>query len=158
VKLLHFLSRKVGEPMRGVIVSVNAEGFFVRGLELPADGLVPVHALPADRYFFERSGQMLIGHKRENRFRLGDELTVAIDHVDLARRTLLYRFVENHSLAAHSELEPVIARPKSAREAERKMAGKNDRKSRVGKSFKGKGAKGKKGGGRAKPGKKPKRR
>ena len=91
VKLLHFLSRRVGQSLEGVITSVNAEGFNVRGTQLPAEGFVTVHNLPADRYRYERHGHALVGNRENNHFRLGDLVQVAVDHVDLPRRVLLFR-------------------------------------------------------------------
>lgn len=91
IKLLHFLSRKIGHSLDGVISSVNSEGFYVRGIELPAEGFVPVHSLPSDRYRYERHGHSLSGHRSGNRYRLGDLVRVCVDHVDLARRILLFR-------------------------------------------------------------------
>lgn len=97
IKLLHFLNKRLGESMPGVISGVTPEGFYVRGTKFPAEGFVPVKSLPADRYRFEKHGQSLDGFRGGNRFRLGDELTVQIDKVDLARRALLLKVVANHT-------------------------------------------------------------
>ncbi|MBN8604175.1 MAG: ribonuclease R [Planctomycetes bacterium] len=91
VKLLHFLSRRIGQSLEGVITSVNSEGFNVRGTQLPAEGFVTVHSLPGDRYRYERHGHALVGNKENNQFRLGDLVRVAVDHVDLPRRVLMFR-------------------------------------------------------------------
>jgi ribonuclease R len=97
VKLLHFLNKKVGETMPGVISSVVPEGFYVRGTRFPAEGFVSLNSLPDDRYRFEKHGQRLEGFKQGNRYRLGDELTVKIHAIDLARRELLLTVVTNHT-------------------------------------------------------------
>jgi ribonuclease R len=89
IKLLHFLNKKIGEVMPGVISGVTPEGFFVRGTKFPAEGFVRVQSLPTDRYRFERRGQMLTGFRDGNSFRLGDTVTVKIAEVDLARRELI---------------------------------------------------------------------
>ncbi len=41
IKLLHYLNKKIGESMKGVISGVVPEGFYVRGTEIPAEGFVP---------------------------------------------------------------------------------------------------------------------
>ena len=97
IKLLHYLNKKIGETMRGVISGVVPEGFYVRGTEIPAEGFVPLASLPDDRYRFERRGHVIEGFREGHRFRLGDELTVQIDQIDLARRALLLKVVENHT-------------------------------------------------------------
>ena len=97
VKLLHFLNKKLGETMPGVISGVVPEGFYVRGTRFPAEGFVSLKSLPNDRYRYEKHGQVLAGFKEGNRYRLGDELTVKIHEVDLARRELLLTVVTNHT-------------------------------------------------------------
>lgn len=97
LKLLHFLKKKVGETLEAVISRVFADGIHARCIKLPVDGFVPVTTLPSDRYRFERNGQMLIGFKEGNRYRLGDQVTVKIDKVDLQDRQLYLSIVKNHS-------------------------------------------------------------
>lgn len=97
IKLLHYLNKKIGESMKGVISGVVPEGFYVRGTEIPAEGFVPLASLPEDRYRFEKRGHVIEGFRAGHRFRLGDELTVRIDSIDLARRALLLAVVDNHT-------------------------------------------------------------
>lgn len=99
VKLLHYLDKKVGELITGIVAGVRATGLTVRGVEIPVDGVIPVERLPQDRYHFDRETHTLEGHRSGNRFRLGDELIVRIEKVDLARRQLLFRLekVTHHS-------------------------------------------------------------
>lgn len=100
IKLLHFLNKKIGENMPGVISAVVPEGFYVRGTKFPAEGFVSIKSLPEDRYRFEKRGQVLEGFRGGNRFRLGDELTVKIEEVNLARRALVLSVVANHTARA----------------------------------------------------------
>ncbi|TWU18372.1 ribonuclease R family protein [Allorhodopirellula heiligendammensis] len=97
LKLLHFLKKKVGETLDAVVSRVFADGLHARCIKLPVDGFIPVTTLPSDQYRFERRGQMLIGFKDGNRFRLGDLLTVRIDKVDLQDRQLYLTVVRNRS-------------------------------------------------------------
>jgi ribonuclease R len=91
VKLLHFLDKKIGELLTGIVSGVRANGLTVRGIEIPVDGLIPVERLPKDRYRFDRDTHTLEGFRNGSRFRLGDELIVRIERVDLARRQLEFR-------------------------------------------------------------------
>jgi len=91
VKLLHFLEKKIGEMLTGIVSGVRANGLTVRGVEIPVDGLIPTERLPQDRYRFDRDTHTLEGYRTGNRFRLGDELIVRIESVNLARRQLLFR-------------------------------------------------------------------
>ncbi len=98
LKLLHYMKKKVGDTMRGIINRVFADGLFVRGIELPIDGYLPVTSLPPDKYRFERRGQMVVGFREGNQFRLGDELLVRVAKVDLRERQLFFEFVKHVSL------------------------------------------------------------
>jgi ribonuclease R len=90
LKLLHYLQKKVGTTMEGVIVNVNQDGFFVRGRVMPAEGFVSIASLPRDSYQYERRGHSLNGYKARNQFRLGDRVQVRIDRVDMRAREAFF--------------------------------------------------------------------
>ena len=54
VKLLDYLSQRIGEEMDAVITGVEEFGLFAQGIELPAEGLVHVTSLADDYYSFDR--------------------------------------------------------------------------------------------------------
>ncbi len=95
IKLLHFLNKKIGETMPAVISGVVPDGFYARGTKFPAEGFVPIASLPNDRYRFERQGHVIEGFKSGNRFRMGDQIVVKIERVDLPRRSLVLSVVSN---------------------------------------------------------------
>ncbi|MFM1904522.1 MAG: hypothetical protein RLZZ440_2422, partial [Planctomycetota bacterium] len=96
LKLLHFLSSRIGTEMDAVITGVEAFGLFVQGLALPAEGLVPLDALPDDAYRYDRASHTLSGRRAGQSYRLGDRLRVAVARVDLDRRELNFRLVDGH--------------------------------------------------------------
>lgn len=98
LKLLHFLSKHLGDTMKAVVSRVFADGIHARCIKLPVDGFIPVSTLPNDQYTYERRGQVLSGFKEGNRFRLGDELTVKVARVDLQDRQLFLEVVKNHTV------------------------------------------------------------
>jgi ribonuclease R len=91
LKLLAYLSSRVGEEMDAVITGVESFGLFVQGLALPAEGLIRIEALADDYYSFDRVTHTLVGRRAGNAFRLGDRLRVAVARVDLERRELDFR-------------------------------------------------------------------
>jgi ribonuclease R len=131
VKLLHFLEKKIGEMLTGIVAGVRPTGLTVRAIEIPVDGLIPIERLPKDRYRFDRDTHTIEGFRTGSRFRLGDELIVRIERVDLARRQLEFRLekVTHHA-------EPVVLarrknpKSKDPRAGDRPKAGafKPDRK------------------------------
>lgn len=97
IKLLHYLNKKLGETMPGIISGVVPDGLYVRGTQIPAEGFVPITSLPDDRYRYERRGHVIEGFRSGNRFRMGDQLTVRIEAIDLPRRSLTFALVVNHT-------------------------------------------------------------
>ncbi len=94
LKLLAYLSTRIGEEMEAVVTGVESYGLFVQGVKLPAEGLVRVETLRDDRYYFDRASHTLAGHRAGNSYRLGDLLRVAVARVDLERREIDFRVVE----------------------------------------------------------------
>ena len=94
LKLLHYLNGRIGQEMGAVVTGVESFGLFVRGIELPAEGLIHIDSLTDDYYRFDRTTHTLAGHRSGNTFRLGDQLRVAVARVDLDRRELDLRMVQ----------------------------------------------------------------
>ncbi len=93
LKLLGYFSDRIGEKMAAVITGVESFGFFVLGLEIPAEGLVHVESLEDDQYDYDDSIHALQGRHHGHAFSLGDEVEVEIAEVDLDRRELDFRFI-----------------------------------------------------------------
>ncbi len=129
LKLLNYLATRKGDEMEGVITGVEEFGLFVQGLEIPAEGLIPVASMIDDYYTYDRRAHSLTGKKQGNSFRLGDTVKVRITLVEVDRRQLEFRLVEKLSAAPRTP-KPVTHKPAS-------------RKSSASKPEKGKPAKGK---------------
>jgi ribonuclease R len=93
VKLLDYLSKRIGEEMDAVVTGVQQFGLFAQGIELPAEGLVHVTSLQDDYYRFDRTTHSLTGYRKDNVYRLGDVVRVAVARVDVDRRELDFRIV-----------------------------------------------------------------
>jgi len=131
LKLLLFLSSRVGEEMDAVVTGVEAFGLFVQGLGLPAEGLVTLESLPDDSYRFERASHTLIGRRPGNSFRLGDRVRVTVFRVDLERRTLDFRLVEMGGRGRRSGGRPPQrqrTKPSREKSSRAKPAGKSGKK------------------------------
>ncbi|MFV2069929.1 MAG: ribonuclease R family protein, partial [Pirellulales bacterium] len=93
VKLLEYLSQRIGEEMDGIITGVEEFGLFIQGIELPAEGFVHISAISDDYYRLDRASHTLTGHREGNQFRLGDAVRVTVAHVDVGRRELDFRLI-----------------------------------------------------------------
>jgi len=103
VKLLTFLTKRIGMQMDAVITGVEEFGLFAQGVELPAEGLIHVNTLDDDHYRFERESHSLVGYRAGNQFRLGDHIRVAVAHVDIDGRELDFRIVKRLKQAPKRE-------------------------------------------------------
>jgi len=93
LKLLSFMEKRVGETLTAIVTGVEAFGIFAQGVEIPAEGLVPVSKLPPDKYQFDRPSKTLNGFRSQNQFRLGDRVEVQVDLVDLDKRIMEYKLI-----------------------------------------------------------------
>ena len=94
LKLLTYLSDKLGMELGAIVTGVADYGFFAQPEHLPVEGLVHISTLPDDYYRFDESSHSLIGQRTKRRYRLGDKVKVKVVHVDLQRRQLDFRVVE----------------------------------------------------------------
>jgi len=98
LKLLAYMETRIGERMEAAITGVDRYGFFCRGIEIPAEGLVHVSSLPVHEHFeFDRAAMALVSRTSGMMLRLGDRVTVEVVHVDADRRELNLKLVTRSS-------------------------------------------------------------
>jgi ribonuclease R len=93
VKLLLYMSDKIGMELDGVITGVENFGLFITGMDIPAEGFVHISALTDDYYRYDRAGHVIAGFRTGNSYRLGDAVRVAVAAVDVDTRELDFRLV-----------------------------------------------------------------
>jgi ribonuclease R len=91
LKLLTYLSERLGLELEVIITGVADYGFFGQAEQWPVEGLVHVSTLTDDYYYFEEANHSLIGRRTGRRYRLGDKVRVTVVHVDLQRRQMDFR-------------------------------------------------------------------
>jgi ribonuclease R len=84
----------VGEKYHGMVTSVHAFGLFVELREIFVEGLVHVSSLEDDFYQYEEDRHRLIGMNRRREFTIGTPLRVTVYKVDLDRREIDFRLVD----------------------------------------------------------------
>ncbi|WEG14897.1 ribonuclease R [Pullulanibacillus sp. KACC 23026] len=140
LKKAEFMLDKVGEEFEGVISGVTNFGLFV---ELPntIEGLVHVSFLTDDYYHYVEEHMALIGERTGNVFRIGDGITVRVQHVNLDERSIDFEVVgmKGTPRRARQDRPKVITGPKSGRQGGRSGEGsRSNGKSRGGSSRRGK--------------------
>ncbi|MCS7167041.1 MAG: ribonuclease R [Gemmatales bacterium] len=96
IKLLDFLSQRIGMELDAIITGVEPYGFFAQSPMLPVDGLVHISSLTDDYYYHDESTYSLVGRRTKRRFRLGDRVRVKVVHVDLYRHEVDFRLADTH--------------------------------------------------------------
>ncbi|HLN28769.1 MAG TPA: ribonuclease R [Gemmataceae bacterium] len=91
VKLLNYLSERIGQELEVIITGVADYGFFAQAENLPVDGLVHVSTLDDDYYQYDEASHSLTGKRTRRRYRLGDKVKVQVVRVDVQRRQLDFR-------------------------------------------------------------------
>ena len=129
LKLLGYMSKRIGQRMQAVVTGVEDFGLFAQGLEIPAEGLIHVSSLDNDRYYYDAKTHTLSGHRAGNTFRLGDLLEVEIAHVDLDERVLDLQLVRKLTRGKAAKKVPSKKR-KDAKKHKRKDTGRRKRKGR----------------------------
>ncbi|MGD9856691.1 MAG: ribonuclease R, partial [Planctomycetaceae bacterium] len=132
IKLLTYLESRVGEELEAVITGVDRFGFFCRGIELPAEGLVHLSTLTQrDIFDYDRDIMTLTGRRTGMTFRLGDRVRVRVSLVDVDRRELNFQFVSREE-RPKSKRPPQSGQKNSANLGQStqqpKSAAKNSRK------------------------------
>jgi ribonuclease R len=121
LKLLSYLSTRIGEEMEAIVTGVENYGLFVQGVKLPAEGLLPIDSLTDDYYYLDRGSHTLSGRRAGNSFRLGDLLRVAVARVDLERRELDFRLVQRKKGPTPRAAKVIKTRP--AKKGENRQQG-----------------------------------
>ncbi len=127
LKLLHFMEAKIGETFDVIVTGVEDFGLFGQGIDLPAEGFIPLEELPDDRYEYDRTTHTLTGRRHGNTFRLGDALQTRIVHVDLDRREMDLAFVsklDHRTLLARRSMATSLPSMGSTQSEEPSPAGK----------------------------------
>jgi len=91
---VRFMKDKTGEEFEGIISGVAAFGFFVELKDIFVDGLVRVTSLHDDYYQYHEKRYCLAGERTHKTFRIGDEVRVKVDRVDVERRHIDFGLIE----------------------------------------------------------------
>lgn len=94
LRLLDFLSTRIGEVFDAVITGVADYGFFAQCEKFPAEGRIHVSTLTDDYYYYDAAAHTLLGRRTKKRYRLGDKVRIEVVRVDLTRRQADFRVAD----------------------------------------------------------------
>lgn len=93
LKKAEYMLDRIGQEFDGIISSVTNFGMFV---ELPntIEGLVHISSLLDDFYVYDEKHLSLIGEERHKTYRLGDEVRVKVEKVNMDLHEIYFELVE----------------------------------------------------------------
>jgi ribonuclease R len=140
VKLLTYMSDKIGLELDGIITGVENFGLFITGVKIPAEGFVHISSLTDDFYRYDRAGHVIAGFRSGNSYRLGDPVRVAVAAVNIDTRELDFRLVARAGAPKRGRVKPPAkargkgAKPKTTMRGRQKKnrPGKHERRAKRG--------------------------
>ncbi|MCH2223197.1 MAG: ribonuclease R [Crocinitomicaceae bacterium] len=83
-----FVMDKIGEEFEGTISGVADFGMFVKMNENQCEGMIPINAIPGDRFRFDQEKFAIIGAKSGKEYGFGDSVRVRIYEVSTRKRQI----------------------------------------------------------------------
>ncbi len=83
-----YMQDQIGSEYPGVITAVTSFGLFVELPGIHVEGLLHVTNLSHDYYRFEQAAQAMVGERTGKQYRLGDEIMVRVETVNLEDRKI----------------------------------------------------------------------
>jgi ribonuclease R len=93
LKKIEYMQDKIGEEFEGIISGITGFGIFVE-LENTVEGLIHIKNLKDDYYHYDEEKYHLIGERTKKIYRIGDELKIKVDSVNLEERELDFKLIE----------------------------------------------------------------
>ncbi len=93
LKKAQYMMDKIGENFQGIISSLTSFGIFVQ-LENTIEGLVHFSNMLDDYYHFDEEKFHIIGERTNRLYKLGDEVTIKVIGVDIAKRNIDFQIVD----------------------------------------------------------------
>lgn len=94
LKKAEYMSEKIGEEYTGIVSSVTNFGMFVQ-LPNTIEGLVHISTMDDDYYVYDEDHLCLVGEKNKNVYRLGDEVKIKVDRVDLGSYEIYFDLIKD---------------------------------------------------------------
>ena len=126
-KQVEYLGERLGNVYDGVISGVTEWGIYVELDENKCEGLVPIRDLEDDYYEFDEKNYCLIGRSTNQRYQLGDKVTIQIARADLTKKQLDFVLVTENNPAGTRKIDkaPITeSRSKLLQIQEKKLSGR----------------------------------
>jgi ribonuclease R len=97
LKQTEYISKHIGEEFRGLVSGVTSFAIFVELETTFIEGTIHIADLIDDFYIYDEKTYSMIGRDTEKVIRMGDEVLVRVESVDLEKRMTHFSLLENYS-------------------------------------------------------------
>ncbi len=87
-KQAEYMQDHIGETFEGIVSGVTPFGLFAQIKKTLTEGMVHVSKLGDDFYKFDEKSYAIVGEKTKKKYRLGDEIKVKIESIDLEQKKI----------------------------------------------------------------------
>lgn len=108
LKQVEYIEKYLGEVFKGFVSGVTSFGIFVELEETFVEGLIAMSGLTDDFYIFDDKSYSLIGRDSGQIIRLGDEVRVRVDTVNVERKEVDFSLQE---VLSDNKMEPADMKP-----------------------------------------------
>ena len=130
---MEYLGERLGNVYEGVISGVTEWGIYVEIDENKCEGLVAIRDLEDDYYEFDEKNYCLIGRNTNQRYQLGDKVTIQIARADLTKKQLDFVLVDENNPAGTQRIDkaPITeSRSKLLQIQEEKLSSRQNKQKR----------------------------
>jgi ribonuclease R len=92
-KQAEYLEENVGNVYAGIITGVTEWGMYVEIEENKCEGMVRLREISDDFYVLDEKNYCIVGQRKKKKYQLGDEVTIKVKKVDLAKRQIDFSLV-----------------------------------------------------------------
>lgn len=102
-KQAEYLQDKIGKVFDGLISGISKWGIYVELKDSKCEGLVRYNTFGDDIYYLDEENFRIIGQEKGKIYRLGDEVKVRIEAVDLIKKQMDFTLVNRPNKIAHKK-------------------------------------------------------
>lgn len=102
-KQAEYLQDKIGKVFDGLISGISKWGIYVELKDNKCEGLVRYNTFGDDIYYLDEENFRIIGQEKGKIYRLGDEVKVRIEAVDLIKKQMDFTLVNRPNKIAHKK-------------------------------------------------------
>ncbi|MBB3113183.1 ribonuclease R [Paenibacillus phyllosphaerae] len=125
LKKAEYMLDKIGEEFDGIISSVTSFGFFIE-LENTVEGLIRLSDMHDDFYHFHEQHMVLIGERTSRIFRIGDDVRIRVENVNMDEHTIDFVLVDTGSINTDPNFERALKAGRGGR-GQQSGRGRGDR-------------------------------